>query len=123
MVNSETKVLVVEDEPLLRMAAVDILEDAGFLVEEAGSGREALRVLQAVPGLHVLFTDIHMPGEPDGLALAHQTTKNFPATGIVIVSGHKVLLAHEMPLGALFLAKPYEAHHVVSYVRKVVRFV
>lgn len=123
MVNSETKVLVVEDEPLLRMAAVDILEDAGFLVQEAGSGGEALRVLQAAPSMHVLFTDIHMPGEPDGLALAHQTNKDFPAMGIVIVSGRKVPLAHEMPHDALFLAKPYEAHHVVSHVRKVVRSV
>ncbi len=123
MVNSETKVLVVEDEPLLRMAAVDILEDAGFLVEQAGSGGEALRVLKAVPDMHVLFTDIHMPGEPDGLALAHQTTKDYPIMGIVIVSGRAVPLPQEMPLGALFLPKPYEAHHVVSHVRKVVRSV
>ena len=123
MVNSEMKVLVVEDEPLLRMAAVDILEDAGFLVEEAGSGKEALRVLQAVPGMHVLFTDIHMPDEPDGLTLAHQTTIDFPTMGIVIVSGRAVPLPHEMPTGAVFLPKPYEAHHVVSHIRKATRSV
>jgi len=48
---------------------------------------------------------------------------NHATMGIVIVSGRAVPLPHEMPTGAVFLPKPYEAHHVVSHVRKAVRSV
>jgi len=113
---AETKVLVVEDEPLLRMTAVDILEDAGFIVEEAGNSREALAILRRVPDLHVLFTDVQMPGDMDGLALAHLTAKEFPNIGVIIVSGRRRLEAHEIPAGATFLAKPYEARKVVHHI-------
>ena len=68
---SETgRILVVEDEPLLRMTAVDLLEDEGFTVVEAGSGDEGLALLRTIPDIRVLFTDVHMPGSLDGLALA-----------------------------------------------------
>jgi len=114
----ETKVLVVEDEPLLRMMAIDILEDAGFTVEEAGNSREALAILRRVPDLHVLFTDVQMPGDMDGLALAHLSAEQFPGVSVIIVSGHRRLEVHEMPKGAIFLAKPYEARKVIHHIHK-----
>ena len=116
--SAETRILVVEDEPLLRMTAVDILEDAGFTVEEASSSREALAILRRAPDFHVLFTDVHMPGEMDGLALAHLAAREFPSVGVIIVSGHKRLEAHEMPRGATFLAKPYEARKVIHHIHQ-----
>ena len=116
-----TTVLVVEDEPLLRMMAVDILEDAGFTVEEASDGCEARRVLEARPDLHVLFTDVHMPGDMDGLALARWTAEALPHVGLVIVSGRAVPARHELPAGATFIAKPYEAGKIVGHIHKACR--
>lgn len=103
------------------MDAVDFLEEAGFSVEEAESGREALRILATVPDLHVLFTDVNMPGDLDGLALAHLVAKDFPSIGLIIVSGHAMLKAHQLPTNAVFLAKPYQAQKVVSHVHQLKR--
>lgn len=117
--SASTKVLVVEDEPMLRMMAIDILEDAGFTVEEAANSREALKILRVTPDVHVLFTDLHMPGEMNGLALAHLVAKDFPGVGVIIVSGHVAPKAHELPKGAVFLAKPYEARRVVAHIQRL----
>ena len=120
MVSSASiKVLVVEDEPLLRLMAIDILEDAGFSVAEAANSSEALQIIKVTPDLHVLFTDLQMPGEMNGLALAHLVAKDFPGVGVIIVSGHVVPEAHELPKGAVFLPKPYEARRVVGHIRRL----
>jgi CheY-like chemotaxis protein len=69
-------VLVAEDEDLVRLVIVDVLEDAGFEVMQVGHAAAALDILQIhAPRVHVLFTDIHMPGKMNGLALAHHTAK------------------------------------------------
>lgn len=80
-------VLVVEDEMVLRMRAVDIVEDAGFTPVEAVSADEALQVLESREDISLLFTDIQMPGSMDGLACpcgaltlaAHQDHSGFRA--------------------------------------------
>ena len=113
------KVLVVEDEPILRMMAVDILEDAEFIVMEASNSHEALTILKTMPDLHVLFTDVQMPGGMNGLALAHLTAREYPGVRIIIVSGHVVPRPHELPSGAVFVAKPYEARKVVAHVHRL----
>src|SRR4051794_19093980 len=64
-------VLVVEDEMLLRMRAVDMVEDAGFTPLEAVDADEAVAILEARSDIALLFTDIQMPGSMDGLKLAH----------------------------------------------------
>ena len=64
-------VLVVEDEMLLRLRAVDIVEDAGFTALEAVNADEALSILELRSDISLLFTDIQMPGTMDGLKLAH----------------------------------------------------
>ncbi len=116
--HADTTVLVVEDEPLLRMMAVDILEDAGFAVEEASDSGEARRVMTARPDLHVLFTDIHVPGDMNGLSLAHWTASTLPHVGLIIVSGRGAPRSHEMPRGATFIPKPYEAEKLVRHVHR-----
>jgi CheY-like chemotaxis protein len=59
-------VLVVEDELIIRMTAVDFLADAGFDVLEASSADEALRILHEKDSVFFLFTDVHMPGTLSG---------------------------------------------------------
>ena len=76
-------VLVVEDEMVLRMRAVDIVQDAGFVPIEAVSADEALKILESRDDISLLFTDIQMPGSMDGLQLAHATHSRWPHIKIV----------------------------------------
>lgn len=80
-------VLVVDDEPLIRMNAVDVLEDHGFAAIEAEDADDALVQLDAHPDISVLFTDINMPGRCDGLDLARQVHALRPDVHLIITSG------------------------------------
>ena len=80
-------VLIVEDEMMLRMRAVDIVEDAGFNPVEAVNADEALAILESRSDISLLFTDIQMPGSMDGLKLAHAVHDRWPAIKIILVSG------------------------------------
>ncbi|MFZ2160348.1 MAG: response regulator, partial [Bradyrhizobium sp.] len=64
-------VLVVEDEMLLRMRAVDMVEDAGYTSVQAVDADEAVTILESRSDIALLLTDIQMPGSMDGLRLAH----------------------------------------------------
>src|ERR687898_2055622 len=82
-------VLVVEDEPLVRMTAVDELEEAGFHVLEAANADVALAVLEARSDeVQVLFTNVDMPGSMDGMALAEQVYQRWPHIRLLISSGY-----------------------------------
>src|SRR6202451_3350367 len=84
---SSANVLVVEDEMVLRMRAVDIVEDAGFTAVQAVNADEALSILQSRSDISLLFSDIQMPGSMDGLKLAHAVHDRWPSIKIVLVSG------------------------------------
>ena len=71
-------ILLGEDEPLVRMLGVDVLEDAGFAVVEATNAAEALKTLETTPEVRVLFTDVNMPGQMDGLQLARLVHEQRP---------------------------------------------
>ena len=68
---SSTNVLVVEDEMVLRMRAVEIVEDAGFTAVEAVNADEALSILESRSDISLLLSDIQMPSSMDGLKLAN----------------------------------------------------
>jgi two-component system, response regulator PdtaR len=71
-------VLIVEDEPLVRLGAVQTIEDAGFEVIEAANADEAIEILEKRSDIRVVFTDVHMPGSMDGLKLAHAVRNRWP---------------------------------------------
>lgn len=112
-------VLVVEDEPLVRMLAVDVLEDDGFVVLEAGNADDGLALLRARPDVKVLLTDVDMPGSMNGLALARRVAAEHPDVAVLIVSGKTWPQAGEMPPGARFMPKPYSVAAVLEHVRAV----
>src|SRR3979409_1992297 len=80
-------ILVVEDEMLLRMRAVDMVEDAGFTPVEAINADDALAILESRSDIELLFTDIQMPGSIDGLKLAYAVHERWPLIKIILVSG------------------------------------
>jgi CheY-like chemotaxis protein len=105
---SPPNVLVVEDEMLLRMRAVDIVEDAGFMAVEANNADEALSILESRSDISLLFSDIQMPGSMDGLKLAHAVHDRWPSIKIILVSGQVTLSDTERPADSRFFGKPLE---------------
>jgi CheY-like chemotaxis protein len=112
-------ILVVEDEALVRFAAVGMLEDAGFRMIEAVNGDQALELLAADSDVQLLFTDVTMPGAIDGLALARQVRARWPHIAIMIVSAKQVTRADELPPGSRFEQKPYSPDTVVRHAREL----
>lgn len=117
--NEKPAILIVEDEPLIRMTAVDFVEDAGFNAIEACNADEALALLHEHDDVCVLFTDVDMPGSMNGLQLANLVSKHWPPIGIVIVSGHRRATAKQMPEGGLFFPKPYDIDKVTEALKSI----
>lgn len=113
-------VLIVDDEPLVRMIAAEGLFDAGFEVIEAESAEDALGILAARPDIGVLFTDINMPGGVDGVELANLVHARWPRLCIVITSGQDHLRAGAMPQAGRFVPKPYRADDVVHVIGQMI---
>jgi two-component sensor histidine kinase len=107
-------VLVVEDEMMLRMRAVDIVEDAGFTPIEAVNADDALAILESRSDIELLFTDIQMPGSIDGLRLAHDVHERWPLIKIMIVSGQLKLTDADKPADSRFFGKPLDVKHMVA---------
>ncbi|AWM03053.1 sensor histidine kinase [Bradyrhizobium amphicarpaeae] len=106
LTGSRANVLVVEDEMVLRMRAVDIVEDAGFSAVEAVNADQAISILEARSDISLLFTDIQMPGSMDGLKLAHAVHDRWPAIKIILVSGQVNPSEAERPAESRFFGKP-----------------
>src|SRR6185312_2180234 len=106
-------VLVVEDEMVLRMRAVDIVQDAGFNPVEAVNADQALSILESRSDISLLFSDIQMPGSMDGLTLAHAVHERWPSIGIILVSGKIKLTDIDKPDDSRFFAKPVEAKRMI----------
>lgn len=101
-------VLIVEDEPLVRLCAAQTVEDAGYEVIEAESADEAIAILESRRDIRVIFTDIHMPGSMDGLKLAHAVRHRWPPIKIIVTSGRETIAPQDLPEGGRFFAKPYD---------------
>ena len=113
-------VLVVEDELMLRMRAVDIVEDAGFIPVEAVNADEAIEILESRNDISVLFTDIQMPGSMDGLRLAHLVHSRWPHIKIILVSGQIAVTDADKPEASRFFPKPLEIQQMVLELQAMV---
>jgi CheY-like chemotaxis protein len=114
---NHTLVLLVDDEPVVRMVACQSLEDAGFQVIEADCAQQALDVLKSRADVGVLFTDVNMPGAFDGLELARLVHEIWPAIQLVVTSGQA--LPTPVPDDGRFMAKPYRLNEMVDTVTSV----
>ena len=113
-------VLVVEDDPLLRMLAVEVVEEAGFKAIEAGDADEAVALLESRTDIALVFTDINMPGSMDGLKLAHAVRNRWPPIKILVVSGKQPLQSSDLPSNSFFVSKPYQASALVEELRSII---
>lgn len=107
-------VLVVEDEPLLRILAVDFMEEAGFEVIDVASADEAVAILESRSDIRILFTDIDMPGSMDGMKLAAAVRNRWPPVEIIVVSGQNRHFDIVLPERAVFFPKPYDIEAVTA---------
>lgn len=115
MSEDQFTVLLVEDEPLIRLFIAELLEDAGFRVVEAANGLEAQVILEAGLRVNVLLTDVDLP-VGNGFDLAHKVHETWPETEILIMSGRQWPACGNLPPGAAFLAKPCPNEAIVSHV-------
>ncbi len=113
------QILVVEDEPLLRMDISDHLSDQGFHVFEAGDADEAIAILENNLEIRLIITDIDMPGSMDGLKLAEAVRDRWPPVKIIVVSGHRMVEITDLPDGSVFFSKPYSPARVISSMREL----
>jgi CheY-like chemotaxis protein len=115
-------VVVVEDEAMIRLVLAESLSEVGFDVIEAVHAQDAIRILHTeAPRVHALFTDVHMPGEMNGVGLAHHTRSNWPWISLLVTSGLACPMTEEMPTGTRFIAKPYELSNVGRRIRELVQ--
>jgi two-component sensor histidine kinase/FixJ family two-component response regulator len=120
MSSEPANVLVVEDEMVLRMRAVDIVQDAGFNAVEAVNADQALTILESRSDISLLFSDIQMPGSMDGLTLAHAVHARWPSIGIILVSGKIKLTDIDTPEDSRFFGKPVQAKEMIAELQDMI---
>ena len=115
-----SRILVVEDEFLIRLTLVEALGDEGFDVAEAETGDLALPMLQADTSIQVLLTDIQLPGILDGRSLARRARETRPNLPVLFMSGRPepIIEAVASPLDR-YIAKPYTLSDICSAVRSL----
>jgi two-component system, response regulator PdtaR len=109
-------VLIVEDDWFFRCIAADAFDEAGFIVFEAENADEAISFLGTNSSrITALFTDISMPGDMNGVSLAHHVQTRWPWIKLATASGEVYPLAAAMPEGTRFFRKPYDIGQVVGH--------
>lgn len=101
-------ILFVEDEWLLRLSAIEMIEEAGFEAIEAVDADQAISILESRSDIGVVFTDIQMPGSMDGLKLAAAVRSRWPRIKIIATSGRCFIVEDDLPL----LPKPYTSENI-----------
>jgi CheY-like chemotaxis protein len=113
------RVLIVEDDPAIRLVLAEAMREAAFRVIEARSGEDAVNYLKAGEHVDLIFSDIQMPGAIDGLQLAHHVRAAYPAIPVILTSGDI------KPAGLgdteTFIAKPYKIDKVLALVAQILQ--
>ena len=114
-------ILIVEDEVLIRQLSVDQLEMAGYDVLEAGSAAEAITILESGADITVLFTDVNMPGDLDGLELARLVHDRWPNIQLLVTSGGGRVAPGDVPDDGRFMPKPYSLNQMKALVDELLQ--
>ncbi|RZI70360.1 MAG: response regulator [Pseudomonas sp.] len=107
-------ILIVDDEPLIRMCAVEMVEELGFETVEAANADDAIAILERRCDIGIVFTDINMAGSMDGLQLAAFVRDRWPPIQFIVVSGEQKPNLADLPESSYFFAKPYDTKQICS---------
>ena len=123
---SRNTVVVVEDEPLVRLAATDLFAEAGITVVEFADGDAAMDYLRDhKDDVAAVFTDVYLPGDTDGLELAGIVSQVCPDIAVLVTSGHRIPEPDTAPgklgPGVRYVPKPWQPADVLNTMREAVR--
>ena len=116
--SASSTVLLIEDEPLIRLGTSAMLEDAGYQVLEACDASEALIMLSLHPEICVVLTDVQMPGSMNGLELVGIIHIAYPAIKSIVTSGRSGAPEARRCGASAFLSKPYTALTIESAINE-----
>lgn len=111
-------ILLVEDEPIVRMAIGLHLEECGYRLLYAGTADDALELLQLHPEIDVVFTDVRMPGKIDGLGLIRWIVETRPRIAVMVASGDT---GKDALCGAQLFPKPYNFDEVTRHIQNAIQ--
>ena len=117
-------VLVVDDEPLVRMLVVEVLEESGYTVIEAGDAAEGLKALSSVKRVDLLVTDVGLPGGMNGRQLADAARATRPNLTVLFITGYaeNAAMGHgRLELGMHVLTKPFSMEDLARKVAELVQ--
>lgn len=112
-------VLIVEDEPLQRIMAIDLMEDAGFDIEVARDAAEAVRILETRTDIRLVFADLDVPNGEDAMRLAATIRDRWPPIHVILTSGRYGQADMKLPVDTTFFTKPYPHDEVVREMRRM----
>lgn len=119
---SRRTVVVVEDEPLVRLTATTIFEEAGITVVEFANGDEAIDyVRDHKQDVAAIFTDVYLPGEIDGLELAGIVSEVCPEIAVMVTSGNCRTRPRNLGPRVSYVTKPWHPNEVLNTMREAVR--
>ena len=111
--------LAVDDDPIILMDICGILEDVGFRCHSVDDGDAAKDLLpEQAENITLLFSDVEMPGDTDGFALARHVAEHWPHIEIIIASGRIKPRDGDMPQKATFIGKPFSASLIHQHLRE-----
>ena len=113
-------VLIVDDEPMQRMMAADMLYNDGFWSVEASDAYQALRLLESRPDIRIVITDIKLPRGMNGLELAAIVRRRWPDIEIAFAAGSHDAPDNNIPDRAAFFRKPYRSQEVLPVLHSMV---
>ncbi|KAA2235926.1 response regulator [Salinarimonas soli] len=117
---NDRKILLVDDDPLVRATIAEALIDEGFVVLQAANASEAVAVLQARADVLAVISDIDMPGTMNGISLAWEIKNQWPNTPVTLISGRVHPPAGTVPEDVVFVAKPLRLSVMVEHAERMV---
>lgn len=109
-------VLVVEDEPLVRLHTIGVVKNAGFEAIGARHADEAVHTLEARNDIRLVITDVMMPGSMDGLRLANVIRDRWPPINLILISANRIAVS-DIPERGKFFSKPFNDRQIEQALR------
>lgn len=112
-------VLIVEDEPVLRIEATDMVERAGFEAVEATSVEDAIHILEHRPDIRIVYIDLDMPRGVKGIEIAAAIRDRWPPIEIILTAANFAKADLDLPVRSEFYSKPIQHSEIVAAMRRM----